>query len=118
MPDDLIEFEELQDNEFNYQQASNISPSGPLLPTSPPSVSGGPMQNANQLLTGRGLPMSEPDRNWSQQNLPMSAGGAEHHQALLRSGTKSGTGVQSRARGEVQGRQVPEEKVQTQPLRM
>ena len=72
MPDDLIEFEEVEDNEINYQQASNISSSGPLLPTSPPSVSGGPMQNANQLLTGRGLPMSEPDRNWTQQNLPMT----------------------------------------------
>lgn len=72
MPDDLIEFEEVEDNEINYQQASSISSPGPLLPTSPPSVSGGPMQNANQLLTGRGLPMSEPDRNWSQQNLPMT----------------------------------------------
>jgi hypothetical protein len=72
MPDDLIEFEELENNEVNYQRASSIPSSGSLSPISTPRVPGRSMQDANQLLTGRGLPMSEPDRNWTQQNLPIS----------------------------------------------
>lgn len=72
MPDDLIEFEELENNEVNYQRASSIPSSGSLSPISTPRVPDRSMQDANQLLTGRGLPMSEPERNWTQQNLPIS----------------------------------------------